>query len=91
MSWIMKGTAAGLIVLAVAGIIGAEPTAARAQASLTPDALQTQIEGLKAAKPAWREIRWKTCLIEGLKESREQKKPVLLWIFIDRPIDDARC
>ena len=40
---------------------------------------------------AWREIAWKSCLLEGLKESREKKKPVLLWVFIDRPTDDARC
>ena len=50
-----------------------------------------KIEALKAAKVAWREIAWKSCLIEGLKESREKKKPVLLWVFIDRPVDDARC
>ena len=48
-------------------------------------------ERLKAAKVAWREIAWKSCLLEGLKESREKKKPVLLWVFIDRPADDARC
>ena len=58
---------------------------------MTPDDLQAEIEALKAAKVAWREIAWKSCLLEGLKESREQKKPVLLWIFIDRPLDDARC
>ncbi|HUY32893.1 MAG TPA: hypothetical protein VMV69_08940 [Pirellulales bacterium] len=58
---------------------------------LTPDALKAEIEALKAAKVAWREIAWKSCLIEGLKESREKKKPVLLWVFIDRPMDDARC
>ena len=40
---------------------------------------------------AWREIQWKGCLLEGLAESRAKKKPVLLWVFIDRPADDARC
>ena len=40
---------------------------------------------------AWREIAWKSCLLEGLKESRAKNKPALLWVFIDRPIDDARC
>jgi hypothetical protein len=30
-------------------------------------------------------------LLEGLKESRAKNKPALLWVFIDRPIDDARC
>lgn len=57
----------------------------------TPESLTAEIEALKAAKVVWREIAWKSCLIEGLKESREKKKPVLLWVFIDRPIDDARC
>jgi len=31
---------------------------------------------MKADKVAWREIAWKNCLLEGLKESREKKKPV---------------
>jgi hypothetical protein len=53
--------------------------------------LKAEIEALKAAKPAWREINWKSCLLEGLKEARAQNKPLLLWIFIDRPADDARC
>jgi hypothetical protein len=57
----------------------------------TPEALKAEIESLKAAKPAWCEIAWKSCLIERLKESREKNKPVVLWIFIDRPADDARC
>jgi hypothetical protein len=30
-------------------------------------------------------------LLQGLNESRTQNKPALLWVFIDRPIDDARC
>jgi hypothetical protein len=57
----------------------------------TPDALKAEIEGLRAAKVAWREIAWKTCLLDGLRESRATNKPVLLWVFIDRPADDARC
>ena len=57
----------------------------------SPAALQAEVEALKVAQPVWREISWKGCLIEGLKESREKNKPVLLWIFIDRPVDDARC
>jgi len=67
----------------------AEPVPVKKPA--TPEALKTEIDALKVAKVAWREIAWKSCLIEGLKESREKKKPVLLWVFIDRPIDDARC
>jgi len=57
----------------------------------TPEALKADIEALKAAKVAWRSIAWKSCLLEGLKESRAKNKPALLWVFIDRPIDDARC
>lgn len=62
-----------------------------APARRTPGTLKAQIEALRARKPAWREISWKSCLLEGLKESRARKKPALLWIFIDRPADDARC
>jgi hypothetical protein len=57
----------------------------------TPGALLAEIEGLRAKKPAWREIAWRTCLLEGVRESRETRKPLILWIFIDRPIDDSRC
>ena len=57
----------------------------------TMEALKTEIEALKPAKVAWREIAWKSCLLDGLRESRAKGKPILLWIFIDRPTDDARC
>jgi hypothetical protein len=57
----------------------------------TPEALEAKIKALKAPRVAWRGIAWKSCLIEGLKESRTQNKPALLWVFIDRPVDDARC
>jgi len=53
--------------------------------------MKAEIDALKAPKVAWREIPWKSCLFEGLRESREKNKPVLLWVFIDRPVDDARC
>ena len=55
------------------------------------DALRAKVRALKVSEPAWRKIPWKTSLVEGLVASRKQKKPVLLWIFIDRPVDDARC
>ncbi|MFQ5733703.1 MAG: hypothetical protein ACE5KM_17335 [Planctomycetaceae bacterium] len=54
-------------------------------------ALQAEVRSLKVEKVAWRKIPWKTCLLDGLKASRKQKKPLVLWIFIDRPIDDERC
>ena len=88
----VNGLLLGLGVAVVSAVPGAaqEPDKAAEQAA-TPDLLTAEIEALKAAKVAWREIAWKSCLLEGLKESREKMKPVLLWVFIDRPIDDARC
>jgi hypothetical protein len=83
-------TVASVVVL-VAGIAWAQDERPAKTESITPDALKAEIEALKSSKVAWREIAWKSCLLEGLKESREKKKPVLLWVFIDRPIDDARC
>ena len=55
------------------------------------DALQAEINALRVPKVAWRGIDWKTCLLEGLREARARNKPALLWVFIDRPIDDERC
>lgn len=78
-----------------AGVLAATMLAAHAEVAAktadTPESLMAEIEALKAAKVAWREISWKNCLLDGLRESRAQNKPALLWIFIDRPIDDARC
>lgn len=57
----------------------------------TPGQLERAIERLYAPGVAWRKISWRSCLLEGLRESRRTSKPILLWIFIDRPADDARC
>jgi hypothetical protein len=77
------------------GVLAVTMLAARAEEPAktadTPEALKAEIEALKVAKVAWREISWKSCLLDGLSESRAENKPALLWIFIDRPIDDARC
>ena len=81
----------GSVTLLSAAIASAQEAPSRARRAPTPEALQTEIEALKAPKVAWREIAWKSCLLEGLKESRAKNKPALLWVFIDRPIDDARC
>ena len=88
---VMKRTTLAFRLLVCIGLM-----AAKSASGATPDdtslaALQAQIDSLKAVKVAWRQIDWKTCLLDGLQESRFQKKPALLWIFIDRPVDDARC
>ncbi len=85
-----------IVLLGSAGLLSMVSASHAQEASpakrvTTAEALQTEIAALKAPKPAWREIAWKGCLLEGLKESRAQNKPALLWVFIDRPIDDARC
>ena len=77
--------ALGTIILLASGV------QAQDAARKTPEALKAEINALRTKKPAWREIAWKSCLVEGLRESREKKKPLILWMFLDRPIDDARC
>ena len=88
----MKGliTVAGMALL-VASIASARERPRAVPPALTIEALKTEIEALKPAKVAWREIAWKSCLLDGLRESRAKGKPILLWVFIDRPTDDARC
>lgn len=53
--------------------------------------LDREVQSLRVDKVAWRTIEWKTCLLDGLQAAHTQKKPLMLWIFIDRPIDDERC
>ena len=67
------------------------PRALTTSARLSHDAIRTVVAALKKDDVAWRKIEWKTCLLDGLNESRKQSKPVMLWIFIDRPVDDERC
>jgi hypothetical protein len=81
-----------LVVLGIVAVLFASSASGQdSKKAATPEALKADIEALKAAKVAWREIAWKSCLLEGLKESRAKNKPALLWVFIDRPVDDARC
>jgi hypothetical protein len=59
--------------------------------SKSPDEVRSEVNALKKEDVALRHIAWKTCLLDGLKASREQNKPIMLWVFIDRPINDERC
>ena len=81
----------GSVGILLAGTVSADEPSKNSGRAVTAESLQAEIEALRASKVAWREIQWKSCLLEGLKESRAKDKPVLLWIFIDRPTDDARC
>ncbi|MFI5459646.1 MAG: hypothetical protein ACHRXM_29835 [Isosphaerales bacterium] len=88
----MKSVTVALsVALLFAAIAWPQDATSVAKKAPTPEALQAEIEALKPARVAWREIAWKSCLLEGLRVSRATSKPVLLWVFIDRPIDDARC
>ena len=82
---------AACVALLFAGIGWDQDTTNPVQKVPTLDSLKSDIVALKAAKVVWREIAWKSCLLEGLQESRGTNKPALLWVFIDRPTDDARC
>lgn len=53
--------------------------------------LKTEWQDMRLPNVAWRSIKWKTCLLEALRASRKKNKPLILWIFIDLPIDDKRC
>jgi hypothetical protein len=82
---------ATLSVVFCAALVWAQQPAQSPRKAPTFEALQAEIDSLKPAHVGWRGIAWKDCLLEGLLESRAREKPVLLWIFIDRPVDDARC
>ena len=60
-------------------------------AAIDPEALRREIESMRVHDVAWRKIEWKTCLLDGIQASRDQHKPMILWVFIDRPVDDKRC
>ncbi|MEM7476289.1 MAG: hypothetical protein AAF483_14945 [Planctomycetota bacterium] len=57
----------------------------------SPEELKREYARIYEEDVPWREINWRTCLLEGIAESKAEQKPILLWIFIDRPIDDERC
>ena len=80
-----------LVLGIVALLFASSASGQESKKPLTPDALKAEIEALTPAKVGWREIQWKTCLLEGLKESREKKKPVLLWMVGPGEALDGRC
>jgi hypothetical protein len=82
-------TVPGLALL-FATVACALPAPPAAKKAATPEALQAEIESLKPARHVWRAIGWKTCPLEALKASRQQKKPVLAWVFLGVPTDE-RC
>ena len=86
----MNRAVTAVCILVFAGIAGAQQTPKPAPRAKTLEALQAEIEALKPADHVWRAIPWKTCPLEALKASREQKKPILAWVFLGVPTDE-RC
>lgn len=81
--------AVSLFLCSRASLLADDPTTPARQ--LSHKELRAKVDVLKKNDVAWRKIAWKTCLLNGLKTSRKENKPVMLWVFIDRPIDDERC
>lgn len=82
--WIGMAVAAGLAAAAPA-------TGPARPAKKTLASLAAEIEALKPPKLVWREVAWRKCLLRGLREARAQKKPVLLWAFINADPGEERC
>jgi hypothetical protein len=76
--------------LLCAGIAGAQEATSPARKAMSPEALKAEIAALKPANHVWRAIPWQTCPLEALKASRQQKKPILAWVFLGIPTDE-RC
>lgn len=57
----------------------------------SPDTFLKAIEALQPGKLVWREIDWRYCLLKGIEDSRQAKKPILLWAFINADPSEERC
>ncbi|MEK6236170.1 MAG: hypothetical protein N2C14_15800 [Planctomycetales bacterium] len=90
LSWFMALCAGSILAVMVASNLAAADPPAKKK-PLTPFAVLDTVNSLKKEDVAWRRVAWKTCLLDGLQASRKENKPIVLWIFIDRPIDDERC
>ncbi len=72
--------AAASLVLLITALAWAQEPQRTAKGPASPDALKAEIEALYPAQLAWREIQWKTCLLEAFAESQAKQKPVFLWV-----------
>jgi hypothetical protein len=86
----MRKPAVGLGLLLSVNLVWAEQSSSTPTKASTPDALKAEIAALKPADHVWRAITWRICPLEALKASREQKKPIIAWVFLGIPTDE-RC
>lgn len=71
------------------GLAGAP--AAQEEGPLSHDAVVRKVTAIRADDVAWRQIPWRTCLLDGLAAAQRDNKPIMMWCHIDRPVDDTRC
>lgn len=80
-----------ITALTTLALLAALPAAAQDHEIPSERELNELVEELRVPDVAWRQIPWKTCLLDGLVEAQRTGRPLMLWCQIDRPFDDTRC
>ena len=52
--------------------------------------MRAEVEAMRPARQAWREIPWMSCPLEAVAAARKAGKPILVWVFLGNP-NDERC
>lgn len=78
------------LLLVLHSLCGAEPPAPP-DTITSSEELHAAVDSLRIETIAWRTIDWKYSILEGLKASQEENKPLIFWCHIDLPADDKRC
>jgi hypothetical protein len=73
-----------LVVLAAAVMAGG-------QAGVDPEKISARLDAMRqsGALIKWQEVPWLLDLKEGMRQSREEKRPLFLWVAGDDPLE--RC
>lgn len=87
LSLLITVVAAGFVFSTSETAFGAEKTSL----PRTPTAFKAELLALQPPKLVWREIDWNYCLLDGISKARAQKKPILLWAFINSDPAEERC
>ena len=61
------------------------------QAKVSPQAITSRLDLMRqsGALIKWQEVPWILDLKEGIRQSREEKRPIFLWVSGDDPLE--RC
>jgi hypothetical protein len=79
-------------IISAAGLLLAAGALGRAQPQPDPaDDLARRAEAIQpvAAELRWRQLPWLTDLAEGQRLARQERRPLLLWVTGDDPLE--RC